>query len=133
MGDSGSLFLGYACGILAVASIREGISPVAVILALTPFLFDAAYTLCRRLLRGVQVWRPHRFHLYQRVLIAGKSHRAVAHWYYGWAVFSGVLALLYSRSGWQGRMITLTAAGLGAMLNVAAVAYLERRPTQKLL
>jgi hypothetical protein len=51
--------------------------PVAV-LALWPFIFDTAFTLCRRLRRGENVFQAHRSHLYQRLVIAGWSHAATS-------------------------------------------------------
>jgi len=57
------------------------------VLVLWPFLFDTVATLLRRGLGREPVWRAHRSHLYQRLIVGGWSHRAVATLY-------GVLALL---------------------------------------
>jgi hypothetical protein len=36
---------------------------------------DATWTLLRRLIRGERVWEAHRSHHYQRLVLAGWSHR----------------------------------------------------------
>ncbi len=113
MGDAGSLFLGYAFAVLGLLFVRAGVSAGAVGLALTPFLFDGTFTLARRLLRGEPVWRAHRSHLYQRLLILGWSHAAVARTYCAWAACSGVLAVAVDRAGAAGRVLLLAAAAAG--------------------
>jgi UDP-N-acetylmuramyl pentapeptide phosphotransferase/UDP-N-acetylglucosamine-1-phosphate transferase len=98
MGDSGSLFIGASFSVAAVGLVRAGVQPEAVLLAFTPFMFDGLFTLARRASRGEPVWRAHRSHLYQRLLITGKSHAWVARLYLGWAALSGAAALLLSRA-----------------------------------
>ncbi len=71
MGDVGSAFLGFllaACGVLGE---REGVSFLTMPILLGPFLFDATYTLLRRLLRGENIFQAHRLHLYQRLVRLG--------------------------------------------------------------
>ncbi|MBI2219689.1 MAG: hypothetical protein HYU53_00580 [Acidobacteria bacterium] len=42
-----------------------------------PFVFDTTFTFLRRATRRENLLRPHRSHLYQRLVLAGVSHRAV--------------------------------------------------------
>jgi UDP-N-acetylmuramyl pentapeptide phosphotransferase/UDP-N-acetylglucosamine-1-phosphate transferase len=44
-------------------------------LAFSPFILDATWTLLARLGRGERIWEPHRSHHYQRLVLAGWSHR----------------------------------------------------------
>ncbi|MCZ7600511.1 MAG: hypothetical protein M5U09_26110 [Gammaproteobacteria bacterium] len=72
MGDTGSLALGM--GIAAVAfdgMFNHGIAPAAFAIVMGVFLFDATFTLLRRMLGGERWWRPHRSHLYQRARRSG--------------------------------------------------------------
>jgi hypothetical protein len=48
------------------------------LLVFSPFIVDASVTLIRRALRGERVWRAHRSHYYQRVVLLGASHRQLA-------------------------------------------------------
>lgn len=78
MGDVGSGTLGYAFGVLALASGRSGSVPVltwAVLLAV--FIFDATYTLIRRIVVREQWYSAHCSHAYQRAVQVYASHRIV--------------------------------------------------------
>lgn len=83
MGDVGSAFLGFCFGALGVTSAvtaEEGGSrvPLAALLFVWPFVFDATFTFLRRLRAGEDVFAAHRSHIYQRLVVAGKSHRFVS-------------------------------------------------------
>jgi Fuc2NAc and GlcNAc transferase len=74
MGDLGAHFLPLAFGYAAISGESSGAVPFwLVILPLSAFLFDAIYTLMRRLIRGENITRAHRFHLYQRLQEMGCS------------------------------------------------------------
>lgn len=95
MGDVGSAFCGFLLAVLPLAVRADAVPevlPVAT-LALWPFIFDTSLTLLRRLRAGENIFQAHRSHLYQRLLIAGWSHRAVACLYGGMAAFGATLAV----------------------------------------
>jgi UDP-N-acetylmuramyl pentapeptide phosphotransferase/UDP-N-acetylglucosamine-1-phosphate transferase len=77
MGDAGSIPLGFLIGWMMLELTRHGYLAAAIILPLY-FLVDATWTLLRRVLRGETPWRPHREHAYQRAVLGGESHAAVA-------------------------------------------------------
>jgi UDP-N-acetylmuramyl pentapeptide phosphotransferase/UDP-N-acetylglucosamine-1-phosphate transferase len=94
MGDVGSAFCGFLLAVLPLAVRADAVPevlPVAA-LALWPFIFDTSLTLLRRLRAGENIFEAHRSHLYQRLLIAGWSHRAVASLYGGLAAFGATIA-----------------------------------------
>jgi phosphate/sulfate permease len=45
------------------------------------FLFDSVFTFLKRLLRGEKVWRAHREHIYQKLVISGVTHAKVTSLY----------------------------------------------------
>ena len=95
MGDVGSAFCGFLIAVLPLAVPREqvpAILPVAV-LAMWPFIFDTAYTILRRLRNRENIFAAHRSHLYQRLTIAGWSHRAVASLYGGLSAMSAAIGI----------------------------------------
>jgi UDP-N-acetylmuramyl pentapeptide phosphotransferase/UDP-N-acetylglucosamine-1-phosphate transferase len=95
MGDVGSAFCGFLLAVLPLAVRADAVPevlPVAA-LALWPFIFDTSLTLLRRLRAGENVFQAHRSHLYQRLIIAGWSHRAVASLYGGLAAFGATIAV----------------------------------------
>ena len=92
MGDVGSNFLCFTLAtiplITAEASTKtrnEGFVLAAVFLWL--FLFDTVFTRLLLLVKLSPFWRPHKEHLYQQIVVAGTSHRAVS-------TFFGIVALL---------------------------------------
>lgn len=102
MGDVGSTFLGFSFAALPL--LVDPADPhlfLAGLLLVWPFVFDTVFTLICRLLRGENILRAHRSHLYQRLVIAGWSHRSVTLLYAGLAAAGGILAVGYARQ-WPG-------------------------------
>jgi Fuc2NAc and GlcNAc transferase len=78
MGDVGSGLLGYAFGVMALASERADAVPLLVwMLLLAVFIVDATATLIARLWKRERWYEAHRSHAYQRAVQAGASHRQV--------------------------------------------------------
>jgi UDP-N-acetylmuramyl pentapeptide phosphotransferase/UDP-N-acetylglucosamine-1-phosphate transferase len=97
MGDVGSAFLGYSFAVLAVVAAQsDSRLVVAGVLLVGPFVFDTVFTFLRRLWAGENVFTAHRSHLYQRLVIAGHSHRSVTLLYAGLAFVITLLALSWS-------------------------------------
>lgn len=96
MGDVASGFLGYSFAVLSViAALGDPRFVLVGALLVWPFLFDTILTFLRRLSRGENVFAAHRSHLYQRLVIAGYSHRFVTLLYTMLALFGAVLALAW--------------------------------------
>jgi UDP-N-acetylmuramyl pentapeptide phosphotransferase/UDP-N-acetylglucosamine-1-phosphate transferase len=95
MGDVGSAFCGFVIAVLPLAGGGESASRLVTVAAVTmwPFIFDTAFTLCRRLSRRENVFQAHRSHLYQRLVIAGWSHRGVSSLYGGLSAMAAVVAI----------------------------------------
>lgn len=114
MGDVGSLFVGFALAALAAVVSGSGESQVpfpAVLLICGTFLYDGALTLARRLWRGERIWLAHRSHLYQRLVIAGQSHRRVTLSYYLLSLALGVAGVAYTFAGDVLRLLILAFSG----------------------
>lgn len=76
MGDVGSGYLGFAIGVLAIASSRSqpvALSVWAVLGAI--FIADTAVTLVTRVIRGERVYQAHRSHAYQVLARRWGSHQ----------------------------------------------------------
>jgi len=96
MGDVGSVPLGFLAGTLAVLGVHDGVFDLwAPLLIFSPFIVDATVTLLRRLSRGVKVWQAHREHYYQRLVLAGWSHRKTVLAEYVLMLACGTTAVLY--------------------------------------
>lgn len=79
MGDAGSIPLGFLAATLGIlGALQQVWSWLFPLLVFSPFIVDASVTLARRALRGEKIWRAHRSHYYQRVVLLGASHRQLA-------------------------------------------------------
>jgi UDP-N-acetylmuramyl pentapeptide phosphotransferase/UDP-N-acetylglucosamine-1-phosphate transferase len=98
MGDVGSAFLGFSFAALAIIGAQHDPRlALAGILVVWPFVFDTSFTFLRRLRRGENVFQAHRSHLYQRLVLAGYSHRFVTFLYGALAVVGVLMALIWKQ------------------------------------
>ncbi|MHB1133068.1 MAG: glycosyltransferase family 4 protein [Chloroflexota bacterium] len=95
MGSSGSLFLGYALGVL---SIIGGAKIAAAMMVLGLPILDVAYVIVSRLSHGRSPLRGgDAAHLPHRLLVLGLSQRQVAAVLYTLCLLFGAMALLLTR------------------------------------
>lgn len=95
MGDIGSIPLGLLAAAFSLWGIRDGLFPLWLpVLIFSPFVVDATVTILRRLLGGEKIWQAHRSHYYQRLVLAGWSHRRTALFEYLLMFCCGVTAML---------------------------------------
>ena len=95
MGDVGSQFCGFVLAMLAVSSSRfEGadLSFMLVPMMLAGVLYDVAFTLVRRLLRGENITQAHRGHLFQVAHRTGLDPRLITLVYWGFTLFGACAA-----------------------------------------
>lgn len=115
MGDTGSGFLGFVFGGLALASENARALPALVwLVLLAPFFLDATVTLVRRVASGERWYIAHRSHAYQRAVRAGYSHLQVTVVVVGLSAALGVLSAIATiRPGLLGAVVACAAAGAG--------------------
>lgn len=83
MGDVGAAFIGYCIGVLPLMAMEAdpALAPrlfwISMALAWL-VAFDVLVTLARRIKKRERVWRPHRTHIYQRLVDFGLSHGNVS-------------------------------------------------------
>ncbi len=130
MGDVGSQFCGFVLAVLAVAASRFGrveMSFILVPILLFGVMFDVAFTLVRRLLRGENVTRPHRGHLYQVAHRAGMAASTVAVVHWSFAAFGGVVCLVFMAASVQLKTVLPAAALAPQVIWVGVVWWWARR------
>jgi UDP-N-acetylmuramyl pentapeptide phosphotransferase/UDP-N-acetylglucosamine-1-phosphate transferase len=94
MGDVGSTFLGFVFGTLPLAGgLRLRMAAVG-FLVVWPFVADSLFTIARRAVRGENILRPHKEHIYQRLIARGLDPRLVCLIYGGGSVAGALLALM---------------------------------------
>jgi len=113
MGDAGSTILGasIAIALLNTDNLAQAGTAIAVTL---PLLGDAIYTICCRLIRGENIFKAHRTHLYQRLQQSGWSHSQVALTYLlvtGIVIFA--ITTMGSTGSWLSLIGIIAAIGIG--------------------
>ncbi len=98
MGDSGSMFLGFAFGALTVEGVMKSIAAVAlfaplVIMAIP--ILDASLAILRRYRNNQPVTQADRDHLHHRLLRRGLSHRQTVLLIYAWSAALSALGLTF--------------------------------------
>lgn len=97
MGDGGSGFFGFLFAAVPLLSpVAQPALWLSAVLLMWPFLADTGFTLCRRASRGENVLSAHRSHIYQRLVITGRSHRDVALAYGGLALLGAIAAVSHA-------------------------------------
>jgi UDP-N-acetylmuramyl pentapeptide phosphotransferase/UDP-N-acetylglucosamine-1-phosphate transferase len=117
MGDVGSQFLGLLMGAALLVQPAGTVAMVPVVLLVAPLLLDTGYTLVARAIARKDILAGHREHLYQRLVVAGRSHREVAAGYVLATAVTGSLAIV-----WADLPAILQALAIAALV-VGSVAY----------
>lgn len=78
LGDVGSYFLGFQFCALIVHDIYFGAGPWMWLILLVPFIIDASLTLLIRIFTRERWWQAHRSHIYQLLILQGRSHATVS-------------------------------------------------------
>jgi UDP-N-acetylmuramyl pentapeptide phosphotransferase/UDP-N-acetylglucosamine-1-phosphate transferase len=136
MGDVGSATLGFLFAVLPLLDIKLAPTADGAVMATAglsvvwPFVADASFTFLRRASRGENVFAAHRSHWYQRLVIAGWSHRKVSTLYIGLAVLSSLAGVHLLRDG---ALASTIAAGVAVgipLLLLGLVIRAERTANQ---
>ena len=101
MGDVGSTFLGYTFAVLPLlSSDKSGDALMLGTLLMWTTIMDAGVTFIQRAVKSENLFKPHRNHLFQRLVIAGYSHAAVSSLYISLTLLAGLLAYAWSWGQW---------------------------------
>ena len=115
MGDVGSTTIGFGLAMLTlIGGTRTPISWVACLLPLLVFLYDAAFTLTKRILRGENFLKAHREHHYQLLVRSGWTHTQATGLQMALMTVCSAAALAYPHVGNAGKVALL--AGLAVLM-----------------
>jgi len=125
LGDAGSIPAGFLAAGFSLWGVREAVFPLWVpLLAFSPFIVDATVTVLRRFFRRERVWEAPRSHYYQRLVLAGWSHRRTVLAEYGLMLAATLSAAgfgFFPHDRWAGLGIA------GWIVIYFALAFLVRR------
>lgn len=127
MGDSGSLFLGYAIAVYSLSAPMGQDPKMALatpILALGLPLLDTVLSMIRRVVGRKTIFAPDRDHIHHRMVDRLSVRKAVVVLYAISALF-GVLALLVSFATWTGITVVLVVAASVVIALLTRLGYMR--------
>lgn len=143
LGDSGSLFLGFALSVLSIHSSTKGSAAFAIvvpILALGLPIMDTFLSMARRLLRSFlpdqpkteslvhklkSMFQPDKSHIHHRLIARGLSHRNAVLVLYAISCALGLGAFLLTVSSSRIAGFVLAAVGAATVIGVRQLRYKE--------
>lgn len=110
LGDTGSLFLGYCIATISLMGLYKSVtlfSLIIPIIILAIPIFDTFFAIIRRLMNKKNIFSPDKSHLHHRLLKIGFTHRQSVLIIYGFALLSGICAIIFSYSTLWGATIII--------------------------
>lgn len=99
MGDTGALFLGFVLSVTSIMGVFKSYALLSVIVALFSLalpIFDTAFAMIRRVIKGKPIMEADRGHLHHRLIDSGLSHKRAVVLLYGISALFGIFAILIS-------------------------------------
>jgi UDP-N-acetylmuramyl pentapeptide phosphotransferase/UDP-N-acetylglucosamine-1-phosphate transferase len=128
MGDVGSTSLGFLAAAYTLRASHDRVFEAWIpILAFSPFIVDATVTVVTRGLTGQRVFEPHRQHYYQRLVLAGWSHRKTLFAEYALMAGGGVAASSYGSSSLPAKVAILSIVAVSYLVLAVSVRFVQRR------
>ncbi|MBU0722116.1 undecaprenyl/decaprenyl-phosphate alpha-N-acetylglucosaminyl 1-phosphate transferase [Patescibacteria group bacterium] len=122
LGEGGSLFLGYALGVLAIISGSK--IAIALLIMGIPII-DVAWTIIRRIIANKNPFKfADKKHLHFRLLTLGLTVKQTVFIYYGFAIVFG-LSVLFLQS--KGKLYAFIALLIIMFLIVTSLIYLDKK------
>jgi len=128
LGDSGSLFVGFALAALSIQGSQKASTAVAVAIPILAFglpVVDASVTVARRFLSGKPIFQGDREHIHHMLLARGWSQRRVALVLYAVSAAFGLAAMLFVNGGSALTAVILFVLGAAIALALANLRYHE--------
>jgi UDP-GlcNAc:undecaprenyl-phosphate GlcNAc-1-phosphate transferase len=128
LGDSGSLFVGFALAALSIQGAQKASTAVAVAIPVLAFglpVVDTSVAIARRFLSGKPIFKGDREHIHHMLLERGWSQRRVVLVLYGVSAVFGLLAMLFVNSGNSLTAVVLFVVGAAVVLALGKLRYHE--------
>lgn len=128
LGDSGSLFVGFALAALSVQGSQKASTAVAVAIPILAFglpMVDTSVAIARRFLSGKPIFQGDREHIHHMLLERGWSQRRVVLVLYGVSAVFGLLAMMFVNSGNGLTAVVLFVVGVAVALALGKLRYHE--------
>jgi UDP-GlcNAc:undecaprenyl-phosphate GlcNAc-1-phosphate transferase len=104
MGEAGSAFLGFTLGTISIMGMIKSYTTLAIIIPLIVLglpIFDTAFAIIRRLLRGQSPMQADRGHLHHRLVDSGLTQKQAVLILYAISAVLGIVGLLIVQGMWK--------------------------------
>ncbi len=101
MGDGGALFLGFMLAAVSIIGPMKGAAAIATVIPVLVLglpIFDTAFAIYRRLIKGKPIMEADKGHLHHRILSQGMDQRKTVVILYAISGILGVAAVLVNKS-----------------------------------
>jgi UDP-GlcNAc:undecaprenyl-phosphate/decaprenyl-phosphate GlcNAc-1-phosphate transferase len=135
LGDSGSMFIGFALAALALAGSQKAPTMIAVAIPVLSFglpILDVCLAVSRRFVGGKPLFAADRDHIHHKLLKRGMSQRGAVTVLYGVTAVFALLSLIVMHDAAL-VALALTIIGLGVALGVQYLGYPEFSELQQLV
>jgi len=129
LGDSGSMFLGFALAVISVMGLTKSVTAVSVFVPLVILgipLTDTVFAIVRRYHRRRPIFQADREHLHHLLLSLGLSHRQAVLAVYAISIILGLSALIINLISPDRAMILLLIMGTLAVIGLNRIEVLSR-------
>ncbi|MCM2675718.1 glycosyltransferase family 4 protein [Alkalicoccobacillus plakortidis] len=138
MGDTGSMFLGYAMAIISMMGLFKSVTMFSLIVPLlilaVPFI-DTTFAVIRRTLNQQSIGTPDKGHLHHCLLAMGYGHRKTVLIIYGISLLFGAVAVLFSQTANWVSLVLLVVILFGIFVFAEGIGLIgqKRKPLLKAL
>ena len=108
MGDTGATFLGFTLGVISIQGMLKSFAAISLAIPLLVLglpLFDTAFAILRRLLKGRSIMEADRGHLHHRLIDMGLSHKQSVVVMYIASAALGLCAIVLADKGVLGAIV----------------------------
>jgi UDP-GlcNAc:undecaprenyl-phosphate GlcNAc-1-phosphate transferase len=129
MGDTGSLFLGFALAVTSIHVPREapGVPLLVPVVLLGLPIGDTLLSMARRALRGVPMFSADRGHVHHRLLRCGLTHRQAVLAMYAFAILLALVAVVVAHASAVHAVAALALLGVAAATCLRSLGLLDGR------
>ncbi len=110
MGDTGSTFLGFSLAVIAIQGTLKSYAAIAILVPLLVLglpIFDTAFAILRRMLKGKPIMEADRGHLHHRLIDAGYTQKQSVLLLYTISILLGIGAIVIAESDYVRSLIVV--------------------------
>jgi len=136
MGDSGSLFLGFTLGAVALQSFQELTVTVPLlvpIVALGIPIADTLFSMVRRFINGTSIFSADKEHFHHKLILKGFTHRQAVLLLYAISASLGLASIIMTMIGHQVSFYALPILAFGLVGGLRFLGYVELSQAATLL